>query len=153
MSVWQFRFPPNSDTLHKHCPNVITVMILTHWGRVTHRCSGNLTIIGSDDWWLVAWTAPSYYLNQCCNIVNWTLRNKLQSNFSWKSNIFIQENALENIICGMVSILSQPQWVKKTKMSGTTRHTLSYCWMCNITIWLIVFYIIWHHSYYGIFLH
>ena len=26
---------------------------------------------------LVAWTAPSHYLNQCWNIVNWTLRNKL----------------------------------------------------------------------------
>ena len=23
--------------------------ILTHWGRVTHRCAGNLTIIGSDN--------------------------------------------------------------------------------------------------------
>ena len=23
--------------------------------------------------WLVAWTAPSHYLNQCWNIVNWTL--------------------------------------------------------------------------------
>ena len=27
------------------------------------------------------WTAPSHYLNQCWNIVNWTLGNKLQ----WKS--------------------------------------------------------------------
>ena len=29
--------------------------------------------------WLVAWSAPSHYLNQCWNIVNWTLRN---TNFS-----------------------------------------------------------------------
>ena len=28
--------------------------------------------------WLIAWPAPSYYLNQCWNIVSWTLRNKLQ---------------------------------------------------------------------------
>ena len=26
-----------------------TVLILTHWGRVTHICVGNLTIIGSDN--------------------------------------------------------------------------------------------------------
>ena len=24
-------------------------------------------------WWLVAWSAPSHYLNQCWNTVNWTL--------------------------------------------------------------------------------
>ena len=34
--------------------------------------------------WLVAWSVPSHYLNQCWNIVHWTLRNKLQWNFIWK---------------------------------------------------------------------
>ena len=28
-------------------------------------------------WWLVAKSALSHCLNQCCHIVNWTLRNKL----------------------------------------------------------------------------
>ena len=32
--------------------------------------------------WLVAYLAPSYYLNQCCIIVNWTVTNKLQWNFN-----------------------------------------------------------------------
>ena len=32
--------------------------------------------------WLVAYSAPSHYLNQCWFIVNWTRRNKLQ----WKFN-------------------------------------------------------------------
>ena len=72
-------------------------------------CVGKLTIIGSDNG-LVAWTAPSHYLNQCWNIVNWTLRDKLQWNFNRNSNIFIQENALENIVCEMASMLSRPQW-------------------------------------------
>ena len=61
--------------------------------------------------WLVAWTAPSHYLNQCLNIVNSTLRNKLQWNFNRNSNIFIQENVLENGVCEMASILSRPQCV------------------------------------------
>ena len=42
---------------------------------------------------------PSHYLNQCLNIVNWTLGNKLQWNFNRNWNIFIQENALENVVC------------------------------------------------------
>ena len=62
---------------------------------------------------------PSHYLNQCWNIVNWTLGSKLQWNFNRNSNIFIQENAIENIVCEMASILSRPQCVK------TALHVLS----------------------------
>ena len=54
-------------------------------------------------------SVPSHYLNQCWNIVNWNFRNKLQWNFNRNSNIFIQENALENVVCEMASILSRPQ--------------------------------------------
>ena len=61
----------------------------------------------------------SHYLNQCWNIVNWSLRNKLQWNFNWNSNIFIQENALENIVCEMASILSRPQCVKRIPQNST----------------------------------
>ena len=59
---------------------------------------------------LVAWTAPSHYLNQWWNI-NWTLRNKFQWNFNRNSCIFIQENALENVVWKMAAILSRPQCV------------------------------------------
>ena len=45
-------------------------------------------------------------------IVNWTLTNKLQWNFNRNSNILNQENALENVVCEMASILSWPQCVK-----------------------------------------
>ena len=37
--------------------------------------------------------------------------NKLQWNFNRNSNIFIQENALQNVVCEMASILSRPQCV------------------------------------------
>ena len=60
----------------------------------------------------MAWWSPGHYLKQCWNIVNWTLRNKLQWNFIWISNIFIQENAFESVICEMAAILSRPQCVK-----------------------------------------
>ena len=42
---------------------------LTHWGRVTHICVSTL----DHNWfryWLVACSAPSHYLNQCCHILN-----------------------------------------------------------------------------------
>ena len=64
--------------------------------------------------WLVAWTAPSHYLNQSWNIVNWTLGNKLQWNCNRNSNIFIEENTFENVVCEMLFISSRPQSVKKT---------------------------------------
>ena len=70
---------------------------------MTHIYVGNLTIIGSDN----GLSAPSHYLNQSWNIVNLTLTNKLQ----WNSNIFIQENAFERIVCEMTAILPRPQSV------------------------------------------
>ena len=48
---------------------------------------------------------------QICDIVNWTLRNKLQWNFYSNTNIFIHENASENIVCEMPAILSRGKCV------------------------------------------
>ena len=44
-------------------------------------------------------------------IVNWNPGKKLQWNFNRNWNIFIQEKALENVVCEMASILSRPQCV------------------------------------------
>ena len=74
---------------------------LTHWGRVTHICVSNLTI-------------------QCWIIINWTLRNKLQWNIHRNSNLFIQENAFESVVCETAVILSRPQCVKS---NNTLTHT------------------------------
>ena len=81
---------------------------LTHWGRDicvgdNHHCFR---------WFLVTWSAPSHYLNQCWNIINWILRNKLQWNFNPNANIFIRENAFESVVCEMAAILSRLQCVK-----------------------------------------
>ena len=64
--------------------------------------------------WLVAWSTPSHYLNQCWNNINWTLRNKLQWNLNQNSYIFIQENAFDNVLWKMAAILSRPQCVNLT---------------------------------------
>ena len=57
------------------------------------------------------WSAPSHYLNQCWNSVNWNLKNKLQWNFIRNSYIFIRENPFENVVWKKASILSRPQCV------------------------------------------
>ena len=49
--------------------------------------------------WLVACSAPSHYLNQCCLIVNWTLRNKPQCNSNGNTKLFIHKNAFGNVVC------------------------------------------------------
>ena len=53
--------------------------------------------------------APSHYLNQCWNIINLILKNKLRWNVNENSYIFVQENVFKNVICEMAAILSQPQ--------------------------------------------
>ena len=62
-------------------------------------------------YWLVTWLAPSHYLHQCWNIVNWASRNKLRWNISGNSCILIQENPFQNAIWKMVAILFQLQCV------------------------------------------
>ena len=56
---------------------------LTHLPLVPHICISEL---GPHwfRWWLVAYSVPGHYLNQCWVIVNWTLvlGNKLQWNFN-----------------------------------------------------------------------
>ena len=54
---------------------------------------------------------PSHYLNQWCSIVNWTVWNKHRWNFNSNLNIFVQENAFENVVCEMASIVCRPQCV------------------------------------------
>ena len=77
-----------NSTLNSWCDLLSMPSVLTLWGCVTHI-------------WLVACSAPSHYLNQCCNILNWTLENKLQWKFNQNSSIFIEKNSFENVICEM----------------------------------------------------
>ena len=84
------------------------ILVLTHWGRVMHICVSKLTIIDSENGLspgrrqAIIWTNAG---------VNKTLRNKLQWNINWNSNIFINKNAFESVFCEMASILSLPQCV------------------------------------------
>ena len=79
-SVWQ------TNTLW---PRILSCQ-LSHCGWMAHICVSKR----SHHWfrqWLVAWSAPSYYLNQFWYIANWNRRNKLRWNINRKAYIYIQE--------------------------------------------------------------
>ena len=88
---------------------------ITHWGRTTHICVGKLTIVGSDDGLspgrrqAIIWT----------NAGIWTLGNKFQWNFNRNSNIFIEENTFENVVCETLFISSRPQCDNLTWLCST----------------------------------
>ena len=102
------RYSTNTHSFRIRYKIYCTSMLLTHWGRVTHICVGNLTIIGSNNGLsagrrqAIIWTNAGILL-----IGPWGTQK-----FNRYSNIFIQQNAFENVVCEMASILSRPQCVK-----------------------------------------
>ena len=83
------------------------LIVLTHWGRVTHICVGNLTIIVSDNGLspgrrqAIIWTSAGILLI-----------GHLRTNFSeilTEILAFSLKNAFESIVCEMATILSRPQ--------------------------------------------
>ena len=78
---------------------------------MTHICVSKQSVIASDNG-LSPGRRQSHYRNQCWNTVNSNLRNTFQWNLERNSNIFIQENVFESVVCEMASILSRPQCVK-----------------------------------------
>ena len=88
-------------------------ILLTHLPLVPHICVSE----SGQHWfryWLVAYSAPSHYLNQCWDIINWAIGNKLQWNFDQNTKRFIHENASENIVCETASILSRGRRINNT---------------------------------------
>ena len=86
--------------------------MLTHWGRVTHICVGNLTIIGSDNG-----SSPDQRQAIIWTNAGLLLIGPLGTNFS---EILIEiltfslkKNAFESVVCEMATILSRPQCVNQ----------------------------------------
>ena len=89
-------------------------MLLPQRCRVTHIC--------------VAWSAPSHYLNQCCNIVIWTLKNDLQSKFN--RNTYISIRAGWFLRLGFCAFLAFTRFIVNT-----------WSWSICIMIWYKYMYI------------
>ena len=97
--------------------------VLAHWGRVTHICVGNLTIIGSDNG-----LSPNRY-----QAIIWTnagilLIGPLRTNFS---EILIEiitfsfkkaYSSFESVVCETAEILPRPQCVNTLRPRQNGRH-------------------------------
>ena len=73
---------------------------LTHWGRVTHICISKISITGSDKG-----LSPGQRQAIIWSNAGILLIGPLGTNFTYF--------ALENVVCEMAAILSQPQWVNR----------------------------------------
>ena len=100
------------------------ILNLTHWGRVTHICVGNLTIICSDNG-----LSPDRRQAITWTNVGILLIGPLGTNFSEMlieiQHIFIQENAFENVVRKFV-ILSRSQCVNEIVHTFVT-HSFYIC--------------------------
>ena len=80
-------------------------LVLTHWGRVTHICVDNLTIIGSDNG-----LSPGRRQAITWTNVGILLIGPMGTNFS-EMLIEIHTFSFENVVWKMAAILSRPQCV------------------------------------------
>ena len=74
-----------------------TGLCLTHWGRVTYICVGNLSLIGLGNGLSLGQRQTIIWANAGIVLI---IRNKLQWNFRRNWYIFIQENVFENVVLG-----------------------------------------------------
>ena len=86
--------------------------LLTHWGRVTHICVSDLTSIGSDNGLSPGRRQAIIRTNGGILLIR-PLGTNFSEFFCRNSNIFIQENVFESIVCEKAAILSRPQWVNE----------------------------------------
>ena len=98
-------------------PEYVYLQQLTHSGRVTHKYVGKLTIIGSDNGFSLRHCQAIIWKNAGLLLIvplgthlNLNLNLKTSVKFNRNTNIYIEENAFENVICEM-SISSRPQCV------------------------------------------
>ena len=77
--------------------------------------------------WHVAYSAPSHSLNQCSVIINWTHRTNFSEILVEKIVFFIQENAIENVVCKMAAIC-----VQRTRHISHTILTICHNKVCHL---------------------
>ena len=78
---------------------------------MTHICVSKLTNIGSDNGLSPGRRQAIIWTNAGILLIG-PLGTNFSVKFNRNSNVFIQENGLENGVCEMASILSRPQYVK-----------------------------------------
>ena len=99
-AVWLCLYSSYNVSAHIICYISIFIIICSYYRRViiwNHYISVIVT----------AMVLPA--VNQCWLVIKWTFGNEFQWNL--KQNLFIQENAFENVVCKMADNLSGSQFV------------------------------------------
>ena len=130
--------------------------ILTRWDRVTHKYASDSTLIGSDNG-LSPGRRQVIMRTITGILLKWSLGNKLQRHFNRNLYIFVQENAIKNVIWKMAGILSRSQCVNSLGPSDAVWRwrswsTLIQVMACCLTTpshylnqcWLITSKVLWH---------
>ena len=107
---------------------------LTHWGRVTHICVSKLTSIGSDNGLSPGRRQAIIWTNARIFSIG-PLGTNFSENLIEIHIFFIQENAFENVVWKMASILSLPQCVKAWPLKMCS---WGHCWLQSGTKVVIV---------------
>ena len=115
--TWKHEWAISTFMTQYNCARSHRPFCLTYWGRVTHICVSNLTIIGSDNGLspgrrqAIIWTNAGILLIR--NLVT-----NLSEILSKIHTFSIQENAFENV-CEMTANLPCPQCVKMASETCT----------------------------------
>ena len=111
-------------------------MQLTHWGRMTHIWVSKITIIGSDNGLSPCQHQAIIWTNAGILLIG-SLRTIFSENFNRNSNIFIKENAFENVIWKMATVLSRLSVLISHAIKGTLVAVTADAWSeIVIHIWL-----------------
>ena len=105
--------------------------VLIYFGRVTHICISKLTTIGSDNGLSPGQRQAIISTNAGILLIG-PLGTNFSENFIGIQNVFIKQNAIENVVCEMASILSQPQCVNGLAPFNT--------WISRAFVWILYNY-------------
>ena len=119
-----------------------------------HICISNQTTIGSDNGLLPGWLQAIIWTNAGILLI-WPLGTNCSEIFIGHSNILIQENAFENVVCKMLAIWPQPQCVKWSHspvtilFHTTSTRSLSYSSWYNNFDWIRILHVTWREWWIG----
>ena len=140
--VYQIRLDYVQTINDKHQDNMFCIqrqciigsccMKLTNEAELRIYAPVNYTII---DWfrkWIVACSATTHYPSQWRFIINWTLRNIFQWNFTWNSKVFIQKDVYKHVFlkkwrpsCLSLNVLNH-SLISNCKNSGNFAYEYQY---------------------------
>ena len=108
----------------------IYLCLLTHWGRVTHICVGNLTIIGSDNGLSPGRRQAIIWTNHYDDVIMTTIASQITSLTSVYSTVYLdadQRKHQSSASLAFVWGIHRDRWIPRTKgqLRGKCSHLMT----------------------------